>query len=107
MVNISRAYSVFDTPFVLLAFAITLRGINTLREQSKDKRKSRYNLTSVEGKVFVTSGYFISCQLIANDNDPFILLTLISIERRYFIFGNIPRGLTEACDEITLISDAH
>ena len=48
-------------PFVLLKFAISLKGINTLRGQSKDKRKSRYDLASPEGKAILTSDYFISC----------------------------------------------
>ena len=41
-------------PLVLLAFAVTLKGINALRGQSKDKRKSRYDLTSLERKAILT-----------------------------------------------------
>ena len=41
---------VFKIPLALLAFAITLKGFNTLIGQSKDKRKSRYDLTSSERK---------------------------------------------------------
>ena len=43
---------VFKIPLVLLALAITLKGINTIRGQSKDKRKARYDLTSPEGKSY-------------------------------------------------------
>ena len=37
MVNISCAQRVFKVPLVLLAFAITFKGINILRGYSKDK----------------------------------------------------------------------
>ena len=36
---------VFKISLVLLIFAITLKGINTLRGYSKDNRKSRYDAT--------------------------------------------------------------
>ena len=49
MVNIYRAWEVLKIPLVLPVFAITLKGINTLIGQSKDERKSRYDLTSPEG----------------------------------------------------------
>ena len=55
MVNISRAWRVFKVPLILLASAVTLKGINTRRGQSQDKRKSRYDLTSPGGKAILTS----------------------------------------------------
>ena len=42
-------------PLFLPAFAITLKGINTLRVKSNDKRKSKYDLTSPEGKAILRS----------------------------------------------------
>ena len=60
MVNISHAQRVFKIPLVLLAFAIILKRGNTLKE-SKDKRKSRYDLMSPEGKAILTSNQFKSC----------------------------------------------
>ena len=53
-VNISRAQRVFKIPLVLLVLENTLKGINNVRGQSKDKRKSRSNLTSPEGKAILT-----------------------------------------------------
>ena len=55
MINISLAQRVLKTLFVLLAFAITLKGINALRGRSKEKKKLRYDLTSPEGEAFLTS----------------------------------------------------
>ena len=55
MVNISHAQRVFKIPLILLAFALTFKGINTPRGYSKDKRKSRYDLASPEGKAILTS----------------------------------------------------
>ena len=51
MVNISHAKRVFKILLVLLAFAITLKGINTIRGSSKDKKKSSCDLRSPEGKA--------------------------------------------------------
>ena len=51
----SQHFSCLDDPLALLTFAITLKGLNTLTGQSKDKRKSRYDLTSPEGKAILKS----------------------------------------------------
>ena len=37
------------------AVAITLKGINTLREESNYKTNARYDLTSPQGKAILTS----------------------------------------------------
>ena len=63
-----------------------------------DKRKSRYDLTSPEGKTILTKNQFISCKLIAYD----LLLASIITEKMSFYFRNVPRWLTKACNEIAL-----
>ena len=65
---------------------------------SKDKRKSRYDHTSPEGRAILTPNQFILCYFIAYDP----LLVSIITKRCHSIFENIPRWVTKACHEITL-----
>ena len=52
MIKGSLGWKVLKMPFILLAFVISLRRFNNLREYSDDKRKSLYDLTYVSnGKI--------------------------------------------------------
>ena len=103
MVNISRAQRVFKIPLVLLAFAITLKGINTLKGVIKRQKKIEIRSYESRGKSYLDIK-LIHTMLIAYD----LLLASIIIEkiRCHFIFENISRSLTKACHEITLATHA-
>ena len=73
MVNIFSAQMVFKIPLVLLAFAITLKGINTLRGLSKDNQ----DMSSIVQRENYPDIKLIHKMLTDN------LLTIIGINNRW------------------------
>ena len=95
MVNISGAWRIFKIPLVLLAFAITLKGMDTLIKGQK-KIKIRSYEPRGERYTDIKLIHIMLTDILGS------LLASIVIETCHLFFENIPRRLTKACHEITL-----